>query len=57
LSQAQIEFEVFPNQLEIDPESKKIPDIGISVAMRIMTHFERRGFNIELFDIFHPRLD
>jgi hypothetical protein len=46
LSQAQIEFEVFPNQLEIDPESKKIPDIGISVAMRIMTHFERRGFNI-----------
>ncbi len=38
--------EMFPNQLQVDQESLKIENIEISIAMRLMTHFERRGLNM-----------
>lgn len=43
---SQVMPEMFPNQLQVDQESLKIENIEISIAMRLMTHFERRGLNM-----------
>ena len=29
----------------------------IAIAMRLMTHFEQRGFNMEILNIFHPKVN
>lgn len=54
---SQTEYEIFPYQLEIDAEANKVSDISIAIAMRLMTHFERRGFNMDLFNVFYPKLN
>ena len=54
---SQLEPEIFPEQIEIDSEASKISDSIIAVAMRVMTHFERRGYNNEIVTIFHPKIN
>lgn len=29
----------------------------LNIAMRLLTHFERKGFNLELMNIVYPKID
>ena len=54
---SQCEPEIFPDQIEKDHDANKMSDQTIAVAMRVMTHFEQRGFNLEILNIFFPKIN
>ena len=51
-----LEPDLFPEQLQLDPQAAKAPE-GVGMAMRLLTHFERRGFNLDMLNLFYPKID
>jgi hypothetical protein len=50
------EPEIFPEQLVIDKDAQKADKI-LGIAMTLLTHFERRGFSLDLLSSIGPRVE